>query len=409
MSDIHPVAHEVQPSTVPPMPAADILIIGGGAAGLFAAATAAKRGKRVVVLDHSAKPGRKILISGGGRCNFTNRDAGPANYLSENPHFCRSALARYLPQDFIDLVTAHGIPFEERRHGQMFCLGSAKEIVELLLAECAATGADLQWGTVVSKVTHAEGVFTVATARGMWTAPRLIVATGGLSVPSIGATGFGYDIARQFGHDIVETAPALAPLTLHPDDRLGDLSGIAVPAEVSASGTGFREALLFTHEGISGPSVLQASSYWRPRAEITIDLLPDGDLAGRLSDARSSGVRVQVATFLGDFLPKRLVQRRAPLALLERPLAGLSNADIAAIAAHVHAWTVIPTAPGGGWTKAEVTRGGVDTSGLSSKTMESRLVPGLYFIGEVVDVTGWLGGYNFHWAWASAHAAGSAV
>jgi predicted Rossmann fold flavoprotein len=393
---------------------ADVLIIGGGAAGLFCAATAARAGKRVAVLDHAVKPGRKILISGGGRCNFTNRDPGPENYLSENPHFARSALARYTSGDFVALVERHGIPYEERRHGQLFCLGTAKAIVDLLLGECAAAGAWLEWGTAVRRVerTADPAGFAVDTDRGPWRAERLVVATGGLSVPSIGATGFGYEIARQFGHRIVEPAPALAPLTLPGDQRLGDLSGIAVPAEVTAGvdgagngRAGFRENLLFTHDGISGPAVLQASSYWRPGGTVTIDLLPDGDLPGRLAAARAAGTRAQLATVIGDLLPKRLAARLTPAALAERPVAGLSNADLAAVAAAFNAWQVRPSGVGGGWTKAEVTRGGVATDALSSKNLESRLVPGLHFIGEVVDVTGWLGGYNFHWAWASAHAA----
>lgn len=386
--------------------ASDVIILGGGAAGLFCAATAARRGRRVVVLDHADKPGRKILISGGGRCNFTNRRVGPENYLSRNPHFSRSALARFRPEDFIALVEAHGIRYEERRHGQLFCLGSAKEIVALLLAECR--GVELVYGTRITAVEHGDG-FTVTTPRGVFAAPRLVVATGGLSIPSIGATGLGYDLARRFGHTVVETAPALAPLSLPASQRLADLSGIAVDAEVRAGGAAFRENLLFTHEGISGPAVLQASSYWRPGEALDIDLLPGVDLTGELARAHRAGERTQLGNHLAARLPRRLVQRRLPPELTERPVARLDPDAIAAAVAAIQSWRLAPSGPGGGWTKAEVTRGGVDTDGLSSKTMESRLVPGLFFIGEVVDVTGWLGGFNFHWAWASGHAAGEAV
>ena len=385
------------------MTAFDACILGGGAAGLFCAAVAARRGRRVVVLDHATTPGRKILISGGGRCNFTNRTAAPESFLSANPHFCRSALARFTPDDFLALVEARRIPWEERRHGQLFCLRSAKDIVALLLDACREAGAELRWGTRIAGVRH-EDRFAIATAQGEVLADRLVVATGGLPVPAVGATDLGLRLARQFGHGIVETAPALAPLLLPAGERL-DLPGIAVEADVQADGPVFRENLLFTHGGLSGPSVLQASSYWRPGRPLRVDLLPGRDLAGELAAARA--VKAQLANHLLALLPKRLLQARLG-ALGERPVAQLSRAEAAAAVAALTRWELHPEATGG-WLKAEVMRGGVDTAELSSQTMESRRTPGLHFIGEVVDVTGWLGGYNFQWAWSSAHACAQAL
>lgn len=388
------------------MPEFDVCILGGGAAGLFCAATAARRGRRVVVLDHATVPGRKILISGGGRCNFTNREAGPANYLSANPHFCRSALARFRPQDFIRLVEERGIPYEERRHGQLFCLRSAKDIVALLVDGAREAGADLRWGVEVRGVRR-EDRFVVDSSWGEVRADRLVIATGGLPVPSIGASDLGLRLARQFGHRIVETAPALAPLLLPPAELHADLSGIAVDAEVSVpDAPAFRENVLFTHHGVSGPAVLQASSYWTGGLPVRIDLLPGRDLAADLASARA--VKAQLANHLADLLPRRLVAARLHPTLAGKPVSQLSKADIAAAAQALQAWELHPTGTAG-YLKAEVMRGGVDTQELSSQSMESRLTPGLHVIGEVMDVTGWLGGYNFHWAWASGHAAGSAV
>jgi predicted Rossmann fold flavoprotein len=382
----------------------DAVIVGGGAAGLFCAATAARRGRRVLVLDHATIPGRKILISGGGRCNFTNRSATAANYISANPHFCKSALARFTPQDFLALVEARGIAWEERRHGQLFCRGSAKEIVALLLDACRSAGAELRWGAQVRAVEPGPP-FRIATADGELAADRVVIATGGLPVPSVGASDFGLRLAARLGHAIVETAPALAPLLLPPHERLA-LPGIAVDAEVRADGPVFRENLLFTHHGISGPSVLQASNYWRPGQPLAVDLLPGADLAAELAAARAE--RSNLINHLGSRLPRRLLEARLPADLAARPVGRLNPAEIRAASAALQAWELHPEATAG-WLKAEVMRGGVDTRELSSQSMESRRVPGLHFIGEVVDVTGWLGGYNFQWAWASGHACGSAL
>jgi predicted Rossmann fold flavoprotein len=382
----------------------DVCIIGGGAAGLFCAMTAAKRGRNVVVVDHAKVPGRKIIISGGGRCNFTNRKVTHENYSSRNPHFSRSALARYTPDDFIALVDARGIAYEERRHGQLFCVDSAKQIVALLIDGCREAGVDCRWGVSVSQVQHAER-FAVSASIGEIVADSLVIATGGLPVPTLGATDFGLQIAKQFGHGIVETAPALAPLLLPVNERL-ELPGIAVDAEVTADGPTFRENLLFTHGGISGPSVLQASTYWRAGRPLAVDLLPARDLATELGAART--VKAQLGNHLSELLPKRLLQARLPEALTSKPVAQLSRADIAATVAALQQWELHPETTGG-WLKAEVMRGGVDTAELSSQTMGSKRVPGLHFIGEVVDVTGWLGGFNFQWAWASGFAAGSSV
>jgi predicted Rossmann fold flavoprotein len=382
----------------------DVCIIGGGAAGLFCAMTAAKRGRNVVVVDHAKVPGRKIIISGGGRCNFTNRKVTHENYSSRNPHFSRSALARYTPDDFIALVDARGIAYEERRHGQLFCVDSAKQIVALLIDGCREAGVDCRWGVSVSQVQHAER-FAVSASIGEIVADSLVIATGGLPVPTLGATDFGLQIAKQFGHGIVETAPALAPLLLPVNERL-ELPGIAVDAEVTADGPTFRENLLFTHGGISGPSVLQASTYWRAGRPLAVDLLPARDLATELGAART--VKAQLGNHLSELLPKRLLQARLPEALASKPVAQLSRADIAATVAALQQWKLHPETTGG-WLKAEVMRGGIDTAELSSQTMGSKRVPGLHFIGEVVDVTGWLGGFNFQWAWASGFAAGSSV
>ncbi len=388
----------------------DVVVIGGGAAGLFCAFTAGRRGRRVAVLDHADKLGKKILISGGGRCNFTNRDASPANYLSANPHFCRSALARYTPADFISLVESHGIAYHEKKLGQLFCDGSAKEILALLLRECAEAQVEIVCGAAINSVQRepvSDGRFIIASSRGEFSAASVVVATGGLSIPTIGATDLGYRLATQFGLRLVATTPGLVPFTLPPSAGVADLSGLSADTVVRAGAAEFREHILFTHAGLSGPAILQASSYWQPGETVEIDLLPEHDLPQLVSEAKRAGVKTMVSTLLSEHLPKRLVAR-----FCERhgdePVAQLPTAVVTALADGFHRWQVRPAGTEG-YRKAEVTRGGVDTRDLSSQTMAARDVPGLHFIGEVVDVTGWLGGYNFQWAWASGHAAGSAA
>jgi predicted Rossmann fold flavoprotein len=377
----------------------DVAIIGAGAAGLMCAIEAGKRGRRVVVLEQNAQIGRKILISGGGRCNFTNLHTGPGNFLSANPHFAKSALARYTPRDFIALVKKHGIPYHEKTLGQLFCDRSAREIVALLEAECAAAGVEIRTGVSVRCVT---GAFALDTSEGMVEAQSLVIAAGGLSIPKIGATPFGYEVARQYGLNIVPCRPALVPLTFSRADlaRYGPLAGVSAESAVTAGTGAFREKLLFTHRGLSGPAVLQASSYWTPGADLTIDLLPEIDLATELRRRERSEVR----TIVARWLPKRLADLHAPA----KPAAMLSDREIDALDDTFHRWRVRPAGTEG-YDKAEVTAGGVDTAELSSKTFEAKKAPGLYFIGEVVDVTGHLGGFNFQWAWASGYSAGQFV
>ena len=393
----------------------DALIVGAGAAGLHCAAIAGQSGLRVLLIDHAPKVAEKIRISGGGRSNFTNRDAGPVNYLSANPHLCRSALARYTPQDFIALVQRHRIPFHEKHKGQLFCDESSEQLIGLLLRECEQGGVTRWQPCAVQAVRQAAAGFELDTSRGTVAAPRLVVATGGLSIPKIGATDFGYRLARQFGHKIVETRPALVPLTFDAAEwaPFSALAGIALPARVE-TGRGmargeFLEDLLFTHRGLSGPAILQISSFWRPGTLITLDLAPGIDLPAHLAQLKR-GSRRQLANELADILPRRLADAwlTARPELADRPLAELRDRDLAALAQSLGRWALTPSGTEG-YRKAEVTAGGVDTRGLSSQTMESRQVPGLYFIGEVVDVTGWLGGYNFQWAWASAAACARAM
>jgi hypothetical protein len=385
----------------------DVLIIGAGAAGLMCAITAGQRGRRVLVLDHANKPGKKILMSGGGRCNFTNLGVTPANYLSANPHFAKSALARYTPADFIALVQKHRIGWHEKELGQLFCDDSSKQIVRMLLDECAAAGASIETGCAVTRVRHGENGFSVTTARGEVHAPSLVVASGGLSIPSMGASGFGYELARQFGHAVRPTRAALVPLTLSGkhQERYADLAGVALPAEARTGRQSFRAGLLFTHRGVSGPSILQISSYWQPGEELRLDLLPERDAADWLPAQRVARPAAELKTVLADLLPKRLAQRLCELDFGNRPMRQYREAELAAIGARLNDWPLVASGTEG-YRTAEVTLGGVDTDGLSSSTMQSKFVPGLYFIGEVVDVTGWLGGYNFQWAWASGHAAG---
>ena len=388
----------------------DVVVLGAGAAGMMCAIRAGGRGRSVLVLDHAKAPGEKIRISGGGRCNFTNIHATAKNYLSGNPHFAKSALARYTPRDFLDMVEAHGIAWHEKTLGQLFCDESAKDIIRMLLAEMRKVKAELELQTEVTSVERTIDGFRLATSSGPIEARALVIATGGKSIPKMGATGFAYRIAEQFGLKVTETRPALVPLTLDPGllEKLAPLSGIAVPAEVRHGKTTFREALLFTHRGLSGPSILQISSYWREGDEITLVVEPDMDLAAMLKAARGQNGRQAPQTVLAETLPKRLAQFFVETRGIASHLADLSDNAIHALAASIQSWTIRP-AGSEGYRTAEVTSGGIDTSGLDSRTMEAKAIPGLYFIGECVDVTGWLGGYNFQWAWASGHVCGEAL
>ncbi|MGN6322177.1 MAG: NAD(P)/FAD-dependent oxidoreductase [Dyella sp.] len=386
----------------------DVLVIGAGAAGLMCAITAGQRGRRVLVLDHANKPGKKILMSGGGRCNFTNLGVTPAQYISANPHFCKSALARYTPADFIALVEKHRIAYHEKELGQLFCDESSKLIVRMLLDECATAGVRIETSCAVERVRKTDEGFTVLTANGEVHAESLVVASGGLSIPSMGATGLGYELARQFGHNVLPTRAGLVPLTLSGKhlEHYQDLAGVALPvAEARVGKRSFRAGLLFTHRGISGPSILQISSYWQAGDELRIDLSPQQDIGDWLIAQRAARPAAELRNVLGDLLPRRLAQRLCELWLGSRPMRQYRDADLNDTGARLHDWPIVASGTEG-YRTAEVTLGGVDTDGLSSSTMQSKHVPGLYFIGEVVDVTGWLGGYNFQWAWASGRAAG---
>ncbi|KPL68028.1 membrane protein [Erythrobacter sp. SG61-1L] len=386
----------------------DAIILGAGAAGMMAAATAGQRGRRVLLLDHADAPGKKILISGGGRCNFTNIHTAPDRYLSQNPHFAKSALGRYSPQDFLALVDSYGIAWHEKTLGQLFCDGSARQIVDMLLAECAKGRVELRCNAPVSEVSHADGVFRVTAGGETASAPALVIATGGPSIPKMGASGFAYDLARQFGLKVVEPRPALVPLTLPGDEALfRELSGVSAEVIARCGKAAFREAALFTHRGLSGPAILQVSSFWRRGEEVGIDFLPDlGE--GWLADAKRARPRAGLRSVLGEYLPDRLATVLAEKLGLERELGNLSDKALAEAARRLADWRFRPNGSEG-FAKAEVTIGGISTAELSSKTLEARKLPGLYAIGEAVDVTGWLGGYNFQWAWASAKAAGQAI
>ena len=386
----------------------DAIVLGAGAAGLMCAATAGQRGKRVLLLDHADAPGKKILISGGGRCNFTNVNTQADRFLSANPHFAKSALARYTPSDIIALVDLHGIAHHEKTLGQLFCDGSARQIVAMLLEECAKGGVDVRVGQPVGAVTQNDGRFTVRFGDQDFAAPALVIATGGPSIPQMGATGFAYDLARQFGLKVVEPRPALVPLTLGGDDVLfRTLSGIAAPVEARAGKAAFREAALFTHKGLSGPAILQVSSYWRHGEPVTIDFLPDAP-QGWLADAKRSRPRATLRAALGAHLPDRLAETLADRLALPGELGALTDRKLADAEARLGRWMFRPNGTEG-FAKAEVTIGGIATAGLSSQTMMAKSTQNLYAIGEAVDVTGWLGGYNFQWAWASGHAAGQAL
>ena len=386
----------------------DVIIIGAGAAGMHCAALAGQRGRRVLLIEHFGVVGEKIRISGGGRCNFTNVNAAPANFLSQNPDFARSALARYTPRDFIGLVERHGIRHHEKKLGQRFCDDSALQIVAMLKAECDRGHVAWWQPCPVDGVTREGDCFVVSTPRGEARAGSLVIATGGLSVPKIGATAFGYEIAKQFGLGMIAPRPALVPLAFPPGllARFGDLSGISVDAEVTCNGGRFRENLLFTHRGLSGPAILQISSYWDGRAPLVVDLLP-GENAFELLKREAHGL-ARLDNVLARHLPRRFAQSWCEALGIARPMRELGDHKLAEAAVALSQWRVLPAGTLG-WNKAEVTIGGVDTRGLSSKTMMATTLPGLYFIGEVVDVTGWLGGYNFQWAWASAHAAAEAI
>ncbi|MBJ6980796.1 NAD(P)/FAD-dependent oxidoreductase [Luteimonas sp. MC1572] len=387
--------------------ACDVLVIGAGAAGLMCAATAGQRGRRVRVVERANKVGKKILMSGGGRCNFTNTGTTPANFLSANPHFCKSALARYTPADFIALVDRHGIAWHEKELGQLFCDESSKLIVAMLLDECAQAGVAMDVGCDVHAVQRAGDGFVVETDRGRITAQSLVVASGALSIPSLGGSGFGYTLARQFGHAVLPTRAGLVPLTLSGvhAERLDGLSGLSLPVEAASRGQAFRNAMLITHRGLSGPSMLQVSSYWEPGGALAIDLLPGVDAPALLRTARAERPATELRTLLSEHLPRRFAQRLCEHWMESRPLRQYSDRELATLAATLANWPIVASGTEG-YRTAEVTLGGVDTDGLSSSTMMSRTVPGLFFVGEVVDVTGWLGGYNFQWAWASGHAAG---
>jgi predicted Rossmann fold flavoprotein len=395
----------------------DVLIIGAGGAGMMCAIHAGKRGRKVTLLDHSKKIGGKILISGGGRCNFTNLGAGPNNYVSQNPHFAKSALARYTPQDFLEIVHKHNIAYHEKKLGQQFCDQSAQAIVDMLLKECREAGATFETETSVNTIEVASdpenpGIqFRVETSRGMIECESLVIATGGLSIPKIGATGFGYDLAKKFGIKLVARAAALDGFVLNDDDarRFEGLAGVAFDSKISCNGISFHEAILFTHAGLSGPATLQASLHWYPEDSVVVDTAPGVDLFEWFMNKKKSGNKSLVKNLLGELLPTRLAERFCELYFNDtRPLPDVSEKALKVFCDTLKAWTFIPKSTVG-YSKAEVTRGGVDTNELSSKTMESKKVPHLYFIGEVVDVTGWLGGYNFQWAWASGAAAGSVV
>jgi predicted flavoprotein YhiN len=410
----------------------DVVVIGGGAAGLFCAIEAGKRGRRVAVLEHADQIGKKIAISGGGRCNFTNINTSAENFISANPHFCKSALARYTPADFIALVENHGIPYHEKKLGQLFCDGSSGRIIEMLLTECSDAGVEIRRGTTVLSVAQSavaaerepgrgnttevvvagpspeRRIFDVKTDTDTFVSQSLVVATGGLSIPPLGATDFGYRLARQFGLKILEPRAALVPLTLSPQAlrQLAPLSGVSIDAAVGCQGKEFRENILITHRGLSGPAILQISSYWRPGLPITINLLPDHDALELLREHEN--MELELANFLSQFLPRRFAHAWCALNFPSQPLKRYTQRQLADIAQRLNQWDILPAGTEG-YKKAEVTAGGISTSELSSQTMEVNSVPGLYFIGEVVDVTGQLGGYNFQWAWASSYAAGQSA
>jgi predicted Rossmann fold flavoprotein len=395
--------------TMPHKPAlTDVLIIGASAAGLMCAIEAGKRGRKVIVLDHASKPGKKILMSGGGRCNFTNIDVSASNYISHNPHFCKSAISRYTQWDFIAMVNEYHIPYHERDSGKLFCVGSARDILDMLLSECAKVNVDIRLNCNIESIDKANNnAFKLDTSLGVFQGSSLVIASGGLSIPKMGASPLGYKVAVQFGHHVWPTTAGLVPFTLQPQDKseFSELSGISVYSIVSNERIQFSGNILFTHRGLSGPAILQISSYWRPGESININLLPGLDVADHIKTRQSIQPNIKLKTVLGEILPKRLVLALLGKDTVDAPLQSLSRARLGEIARQLQHWQIRPNGTEG-YRTAEVTLGGVDCNELSSRTMESGKVANLYFIGEVVDVTGWLGGYNFQWAWSSGWCAG---
>lgn len=392
------------------MRSTDVVIIGAGAAGLMCAFSAAARGRRVLLIDHANKAGKKILMSGGGRCNFTNMYTEPANFLSQNPHFCKSALARYTQWDFIAMVARHGVPYHEKKLGQLFCDNKSSDILEMLISECEGVKVDLRLDTSVQSIEKTEAGYLLDTSLGQVTCQSLVVATGGLSIPTLGATGFGYQIARQFGHNVLATRAGLVPFTI--TDQLKalctELSGTSVDCLVSCNDQSFRENLLFTHRGLSGPAILQISSFWNPGDTVEINLLPDHDALAWLQQQQAERPNSELKTLLGELFTKKMANLLAEQWFTSRPMKQYTPAELRDVADKLGAWQLVPAGTEG-YRTAEVTLGGVDTRDVSSKTLESLKSPGLYFVGEVLDVSGHLGGFNFQWAWASGYAAAQFV
>lgn len=387
----------------------DVIVIGGGAAGLMCAATAASRGRRVLVIDHANKVGKKILMSGGGRCNFTNLYVEPQNYLSQNPHFCKSALSRFTQWDFLEMVNRYGIAYHEKTQGQLFCDNKASDILNMLLSECESCGVTVQTECSVESIKR-EAQFIITMSNGVYQTESLVIASGGLSIPTMGATGFGYQVAKQFGIDVLETSASLVPFTLSGKwlEQAAALSGISLPVQLNTQRRSFKDALLFTHRGLSGPAVLQASNYWYLGEPIVIDFLPGNDLQEQIQQWQQSHPKQELQTLLSTLLPKRFVIAWLDQWAPNKVIVQYSKSEITALVQHFQQWQVTPSGTEG-YRTAEVTRGGVNTDAVSSKTFEAKNVPGLYFIGEVLDVTGWLGGFNFQWAWASGYCAGQYV
>ncbi|UIP86261.1 NAD(P)/FAD-dependent oxidoreductase [Pseudomonas phenolilytica] len=389
----------------------EVIIIGAGAAGLMCAFSAARRGRQVLLLDHANKAGKKILMSGGGRCNFTNLYTEPVNFLSSNPHFCKSALARYTQWDFLELVGRHGVPYHEKKLGQLFCDNKSSDILEMLLAECSDAGVELHLNTAIQTIEKTAQGYALETGLGALHCQSLVIATGGLSIPTLGASGFGYQVARQFGHTVLPTRAGLVPFTItEPALKAlcGELSGTSVDCRVSCNGQSFRENLLFTHRGLSGPAMLQISSYWQAGEALAIDLLPERDAEQWLFDEQAARPNIELKTLLGEVFTRKMATLLCELWFASKPLKQYTPAELKSVAARLTDWQLVPAGTEG-YRTAEVTLGGVDTREVSSKTMESQKSAGLYFVGEVLDVTGHLGGFNFQWAWASGHAAGQCV